>query len=71
MKNRHALVEAKTGLVRNIIIWEGHALVPPAGHYIIHDCEGSIGDYWHQDSNTFYTCRKREEYVTNRDALVK
>lgn len=55
MKNRHALIDAKTGLVRNIIIWEGKQLVPPKDHYVVHDCEGQIGDYWHQDSNTFYT----------------
>lgn len=55
MKNRHALVDAKTGLVRNIIIWEGHEFVPPRDHYVIHDCDGQIFDYWHQDTNTFYT----------------
>lgn len=55
MKNRHALIDTITGLVRNIIIWEGKPFTPPKDHYVVHDCEGQMGDYWHQDSNTFYT----------------
>jgi hypothetical protein len=55
MKNRHALVDSKTGLVRNIIIWEGKQWLPPKDHYVLHDVEGQIGDYWHQEDKCFYT----------------
>lgn len=54
-QNRHALIDSKTGLVRNIIIWEGKPWTPPKDHYVVHNCEGQIGDYWHQEENKFYT----------------
>ncbi len=55
MKNNHALIDPKTGLVRNVIIWEGAEWTPPRDHYVVHDCDGVIGDYWDQDNNCFYT----------------
>ncbi len=58
-KNRHALINQVTGLVSNIIIWDGREWLPPQGHYIIHDCDGQIGDYWHKESDTFYTINKK------------
>jgi hypothetical protein len=67
MKNRHALVDIKTGLVRSVIIWEGHPFVPPADHYLIHDCDGQPGDYWHQDTNTFYTPNRKRRV---RDTVI-
>lgn len=53
--NRHVLIDSKTGLVRNIIIWEGKQWLPPKDHYVLHDVEGQIGDYWHQEQKCFYT----------------
>jgi hypothetical protein len=43
MQNRHALIDNKTGLVRNVIIWEGAEWLPPRDHSVIHDCDGQIG----------------------------
>jgi hypothetical protein len=59
-KNRHAIIDPKTGLVRNIIMWDGAAWLPPHGHYVVHDCEGHIGDYWHQETNSFYTYESKK-----------
>lgn len=60
--SRHALVDMSTGLVKNIIIWEGAEFVPPRGHYVIHDCEGQIGDYWDQNNNAFYTYNGKRRF---------
>lgn len=60
MKNKHAIIDAKTGLVRNIVIWEGAEWLPPKDHFVVHDCDGQIGDYWHQDTNTFYTSNQKK-----------
>ena len=62
MKNKHAIIDAKTGLVRNIVIWEGAEWLPPKNHFVVHDCDGQIGDYWHQDSDTFYTQNMKRRY---------
>jgi hypothetical protein len=66
MKNRHALIDPKTGLVRNIIIWEGAPFLPPQDHYVVHNCDGQIGDYWHQDSNAFYTINGKRRFRDER-----
>lgn len=55
MKNNHAVIDPRTGLVCNVIIWEGKEWTPPKDHYVVHDCHGHMGDYWHQDTNCFYT----------------
>lgn len=68
MKNRHAIIDAKTGLVRNVVIWEGASWLPPKDHFVVHDCDGQIGDYWHQDSDVFYTANMKRRF---RDAEGK
>jgi|SRR5690606_749612 len=68
MEDRHVLIHAKTGLVTNIIIWKGKEWLPPRDHYVIHNADGEIGDYWHQDTNTFYTPDKKRRY---KDAMGK
>lgn len=65
MKNNHALIDAKTGLVRNIIVWEGAEWLPPKDYYVVHDCEGAIGDFWDQEQECFFTRNKKRRY---RDA---
>ena len=62
MKNRHALIDPKTGLVRNIIVWEGAPFLPPQDHYVVHNCDGQIGDYWHQDKDCFYTTNGKRRF---------
>lgn len=62
MKNRHAIIDAKTGLVRNVVIWDGAEWLPPRDHAVVHNCDGQIGDYWHQDSDTFYTVNMKRRY---------
>lgn len=72
-KQRHAIIDPQTGLVRNIIIWNGDAWLPPKDHYVVHDCEGQMGDYWHQDKNCFYTvngkrrCRNDEGKIGEQE----
>lgn len=68
MKNRHALIDPQTGLVRNVIIWEGAPFLPPKDHYVVHDCDGQIGDYWHQDKNCFYTVNGKRRFM--RDGKI-
>lgn len=68
MKNRHAIIDAKTGLVRNVVIWDGAEWLPPRDHFVVNDCDGQIGDYWHQDSDTFYTQNMKRRF---RDAEGK
>lgn len=55
MEYTHALIDAKNNIVQNIIVWKGAEWIPPRGHYVIHNADGAIGDYWHKDTNTFYT----------------
>lgn len=62
---RHALIDAVTGLVRSVIIWNGDAWLPPLGHYVVHNCEGQIGDYWNQDRKAFYTVNGKRRYMLN------
>lgn len=66
MKNHHALVDAKTGLVTNVVVWDGAEWQPPRNHYVVHDCEGAIGDYWDQDKNCFYTSNGKHRYRDER-----
>lgn len=67
-KQRHALIDSVTGLVSNIIIWNGDAWKPPHGHYVVHNCEGQMGDYWHQDRNAFYTVNGKRRFM--RDGKI-
>ncbi len=62
MKHNHALIDPKTGLVRNVIVWEGAEWTPPRDHYVVHDCEGTPGDYWDQDNKCFYTPRMKRRF---------
>jgi hypothetical protein len=55
MKNSHAIIDSKTCLVRNVVIWDGGRWLPPLDHFVVNDCDGQIGDYWDRDSNIFYT----------------
>lgn len=64
-KQRHAIIDPNTGLVRSIIIWNGDAWLPPHGHYVVHNCEGQFGDYWHQEKNCFYTVNGKRRYMEN------
>ncbi len=66
MKNRHAIIDPKTGLVRNVVVWEGAEWLPPRDHYVVHDCEGLIGDYWDQDRKCFYTMNGKHRYITEK-----
>jgi len=66
MKNNHAIIDPKTGLVRNVIVWEGAAWLPPHDHYVVHDCEGVIGDYWDQENNCFYTPNMKRRFRDER-----
>lgn len=63
MNQRHAIIDPKTGLVRNIIIWNGAEFLPPRDHYVAHNCDGQIGDYWHQDKDCFYTSNGKRRLV--------
>lgn len=62
-RNRHAIIDSKTGLVRNIVIWDGGAWLPPKDHYVVHNCHGQINDYWHQETNSFYTSNKKRRII--------
>ncbi len=66
LKNNHALIDPKTGLVRNVIIWDGAEWTPPRDHYVVHDCDGVIGDYWDQNNNCFYTINGQRRYRDER-----
>lgn len=68
MKQRHALIDPKTGLVRNIIVWEGAPFLPPKDHYVVYNCDGQMGDYWHQDKDCFYTFNGKRRFM--RDGKV-
>jgi hypothetical protein len=63
MKNVHAIIDSKTNIVRNKVLWDGAEWLPPRDHYVFHNCEGQIGDYWHKDSNLFYTANKKRRVV--------
>jgi hypothetical protein len=64
MKNSHAIIDSKTNKVRNIVIWEGAEWLPPRDHYVVNNCDGQIGDYWHKDTNSFYTYNLKRRYRT-------
>lgn len=64
-KNVHAVIDAKTNIVRNRVVWDGAEWLPPRDHHVVHNCDGQIGDYWHEESNTFYTARKKRRVVVD------
>jgi len=57
--NHHAIIDPKTRLVRNVIVWDGNSWLPPKDHYVVNNCDATIGDYWHQETNRFYTPNKK------------
>lgn len=63
MKYNHALIDPKTGLVINVIYWEGAEWQPPRDCYVVHDCDGQMGDYWDRDNNCFYTPNLKRRYT--------
>ena len=70
-QNRHALIDSKTGLVRNVIIWEGKPFTPPKDHYVVHNCEGQIGDYWDQENNLFYTPQLKRRCLDDKGKVMQ
>ena len=49
---KHAIVD-KSGLVVNIILWEGSEWLPPRDHYVIQDDNVNIGDIYDFNKKTF------------------
>lgn len=49
---RHAIVD-KSGMVVNVVIWEGGEWLPPRDHYVIKNETVDIGDTYHFDKNVF------------------
>lgn len=72
MKNAHAIIDNETSIVRNVVVWHGAEWTPPRNHFVVHDCDGSIGDYWDRDTNKFYTRDlKRRMIVDGKNAEVE
>ena len=67
--NRHAIIDPQTGLVCNIIVWEGAEFIPPRNHYVVKDCDGQMGDYWHQDEDCFYTADGKRRFRDERGKI--
>jgi hypothetical protein len=53
--NHHAIIDPDTGVVVNVVVWEGNEWQPPRHHYVVHNCDATLGDYWDQDHRCFYT----------------
>lgn len=49
---RHGICD-KTGLVVNVVIWEGAEWLPPRDHYVIQDDGVDIGDTYDFESKVF------------------
>lgn len=43
---RYAIVEDGTGLVVNVVIWDGDPWEPPAGTTAVEDAAGIVGPGW-------------------------
>lgn len=51
---RHALID-KTGMVKNVIIWDGQAKVKfPDGLYAVQDNYCDVGDFYESSTKKFY-----------------
>lgn len=49
---RHGLVHAKTGIVENVIVWEGAEFKAPTGYYVVRHDGIDIGDRYDIATNT-------------------
>jgi len=58
---RHAIVEAKTKKVVNVIVWEGAEFLPPRGHLVVRSDKCDIGDTYDEVNNSFLKEQKEQE----------
>ena len=70
MQNHHALVDQQ-GIVRNCIVWDGALFVPPKGYHMVQGRAGQIGDYWHQESNSFYTLNNTKRALSQDNKVIE
>ena len=57
---RFALVEKATGLVRNVIIWDGGEFLPPQNYYVVKSDACDVDCYYDQKRNTFFNKEYRK-----------
>ena len=50
---RHAIIDATTMQVVNVIIWNGAKWLPPLNHMVVQNDDVQIGDIYHPQENTF------------------
>ena len=50
---RHAIIDAKTLVVVNVIIWNGAKWLPPLNHMVVQNDDVQIGDIYDIETNTF------------------
>lgn len=62
---RHGIVNAKTGKVVNIILWEGASFLPPAGHYVVRHDEIDVDDDYDITTTTLNKRNKTQRDVNN------
>lgn len=62
-QNRHVIVDPKTNIVRNIVLWDGAEWLPPQGYIVFPSHEGQIGDRWDEEKGCFYTSTNKKRYI--------
>lgn len=58
---RFAVVDAKTYIVQNCVIWDGSRWMAPAGNWVVQNDTVGIGDIYDPKTNTFTRVQTVEE----------
>ena len=56
---RHAIVNQNNEVV-NVVVWNGHPWLPPAGHFVVQDDHVNIGDIYNPSNHTFTKTREEQ-----------
>lgn len=62
---RHIVVDNDTRLVTHILIWNNDLILPPPNTLMFMDAKASIGDWWCEDNDRFYTPNKKRRIVVD------
>lgn len=58
---RHAIVDAQTKEVVNVVLWEGKEWLPPRGHLVVRSDHCDVGDIYDEATNAFKKPQSQKE----------
>ena len=55
---RHAIIESKSKIVVNCVVWEGKEWLPPRDHLVVQSDVANIGDIYDESKKSFISTVK-------------